>query len=127
MHVSSNSANIIPERNRQVRFCGAPSLQSSLPKLPDDVSPILLGSQAAAHLCQLLLGERNSFARDLDEAWLSAGSYGAGESNAVTHHYGPIVAPFRRQTRFVKEKPRRGERGTSRHILWLNTVKISVN
>ena len=95
------------------------------------------------NLRKLVLSEGHltapTLAWDLNETWLCAYGYGAGKGDTITHHYGPIVAHFRRQTQFVKEKPRRGvrgssgpwgtcgERGTSRHTLWLNTVQISVN
>ena len=45
--------------------------------LADQLPPILLGSQTAAHSRKLLLGERNGLpllARDLNEAWLGAGA-----------------------------------------------------
>ena len=78
---------------------------------------ILFGSQPTTHHHQLFLGERNGLpflARDVNEAWLGSGSYGAGKSNAVTHYYGPTVALIRGQIQFVKEKPRRGyTRGSS--------------
>ena len=69
--------------------------------LSDQLPPIFLGGQPTTHHRWLFLGDRNGhplLARDLNEAWLGAGSYRPGKSNAVTHHFGPTVALFRRQT-----------------------------
>jgi len=86
----------------------APPLQASHPKLADDVGPIFLGGQPATHLRKLLIGEGHlpsaTLAQDFNEAWLGTSSDCTGKGYAVTS----TVALFRRQTRFVKDKPRTG-------------------
>ena len=57
--------------------------------LPDELPPIFLGGQPAAHGRELLLSEWHlpaaTLTRYLDEAWRGAGSYLAGKGFAVTH------------------------------------------
>ena len=62
-------------------------------ELSDQLPTIFLSGQATTHLLKLLLGERHlstaTLARDLNEAWLGAGSYRAAREASTFVSKGP--------------------------------------
>ena len=143
MPVSSRSAIPIPRRkpiSSVLRYMPC-RFERSLPKLADDAGPILLSAVRTPLISESFFGEGHfpapTLARYLNEAWLGAGSYGAGKT-LLRPHSRPYLGTDSIRTKRSPDGgttrgssgPLRGpvtREGKSRHISWLNTVNIRVN